>query len=371
MTLLRCDRVWQIDAYRQGRLGSKDTESLERHLRGCSVCTAQMEDSERLRTLAITLHADGPNELALRRVRVRVLRDAASGIPSSPRASFARMRVGAFVALGAACALVLVVAVAVHRAGRDTSSLSAARAAPAVDPSSQASEPFAGTVVGEVDARFWQTREQRQERVELDEGTVHIHVRPQAPGERFLVAMPDGEIEVRGTTFDVAVKAGETTHVHVESGVVELRLRARPVVRLVDGDGWTLPSVAPASPSPAPLASPLPPKAPAAGMRRSTPSPASVDDGAAPYAAAMTALRDGRYEEAAAAFHAYGVAWPRSSQAEDASFLEAVALARAGRPDAAGLAAERHLESYPASFHKREATILVDRAAALRRPQNP
>jgi hypothetical protein len=325
-----------------------------------------MEENERLRTLATALHADGPNELALRRVRVRVLRDAASGIPSSRSASLGRMRTGAFVALGAAC--VLTVAVAVHRAGRANAGLAAA---PAVDPSSQASEPFAGTVVGEADARFWQTREQRQERVELYEGTVNLHVRPQGPGERFLVAMPDGEIEVRGTTFDVAVRAGETTHVHVESGVVELRLRARPLVRLVDGDGWTLPSVAAVSPSPVPPASPVPPRAPAAGVPRSAPSSAGVDDGAAPYAAAMNALRDGRYEEAAAAFHAYGVAWPRSSQAEDASFLEAVALARAGRPDAAGLAAERHLESYPASFHKREATILVDRAAALRRPQNP
>jgi TolA-binding protein len=98
---------------------------------------------------------------------------------------------------------------------------------------------------------------------------------------------------------------------------------------------------------------------------------ADVDDGLSHYADAMRRLREGRFEEAATAFHAYGVGWPRSSQAEDASFLEAVALARAGRPDAAGLAAERHLESFPQSFHRREAEILVERAAELRKPQNP
>jgi TolA-binding protein len=80
----------------------------------------------------------------------------------------------------------------------------------------------------------------------------------------------------------------------------------------------------------------------------------------------MERLRDGHYEDAAAAFHAFVAAWPRSSQAEDASFLEAVALARAGRPDAAGLAAERHLATFPTSFHKREAAILEARAATLR-----
>jgi hypothetical protein len=51
---------------------------------------------------------------------------------------------------------------------------------------------------------------------------------------------------------------------------------------------------------------------------------------------------------------------------EDASFLEAVALARAGRTDAAGFAAERHLESFPRSFRRKEASLLVARAASRR-----
>jgi TolA-binding protein len=185
-----------------------------------------------------------------------------------------------------------------------------------------------------------------------------VHVRPQDAGERFLVMMRDGELEVRGTTFDVTVQGGETTRVRVQSGVVELRLRGRPVVRLVDGDAWT----------PSSAVSLLPPRAPASAgtVRAPPPAPADVDDGVSSYAAAMQRLRGAHYEKAAAAFHAFVAAWPRSSQAEDASFLEAVALARAGRPDAAGLAAERHLATFPASFHRKEAAILEARAAALR-----
>jgi hypothetical protein len=167
---------------------------------------------------------------------------------------------------------------------------------------------------------------------------------------------------VRGTTFDVTVRNGETTRVHVLSGVVDLRLRARTVVRLVDGETWTVPSAAVSS---------LLQRAPAVPVQPAPASSANGDDGASSYAAAMQDLRDERYEEAAATFHGFVARWPQSSQAEDASFLEAVALARSGRPDAAGLAAERHLTSFPQSFHRKEAAILVERAAALRSHQNP
>ncbi len=362
MTSPQCPRLWQIDAHREGRLGEKDTESLQRHLRTCAACTAQMESDERIRALALALHADEPNALALRRLRARVLRDAATGVHPSPYAASWRRasRVAAFVV---ACGVG--VAFVVHHSHRHapvlatipTTSTAEARA---TDPPLPPSDPFAGTVTDEGAARWSQNREQGLERIELyEEGTIHVHVRPQDAGERFLVVMRDGELEVRGTTFDVTVQGGETTRVVVQSGIVELRLRGRPVVRLVDGDAWT----------PSSAVSLLPPRPPASAarpsaryrLRRRTSTTASR----AP-AAAMQRLRGGHHEEAAAAFHAFVAAWPRSSQAEDASFLEAVALARAGRPDAAGLAAERHLATFPASFHRKEAAVLEARAAALR-----
>jgi TolA-binding protein len=80
----------------------------------------------------------------------------------------------------------------------------------------------------------------------------------------------------------------------------------------------------------------------------------------------MQSFRDGRYDRAAAAFHAFALAFPQATEAEDASFLEALSLARAGRGDAAALAAQRHLESFPRSFRRKEASILVARAASRR-----
>ena len=221
---------------------------------------------------------------------------------------------------------------------------------------SPVSEPYAATVVASNDARWSQERLLGIERVTLDEGLLHVHVRPQKATERFLVILPDGTLEVRGTTFDVQVDHGATTSVRVDEGIVELRVGTVGPARLAAGDAWPTP-LAP-RPAPAPL-----PRVAVTHSGAPAPVPAAS---AAPYADAMRLLRDGRYEEAAALFHAFAEAPPRASQAEDASFLEAVALARAGRSDAAALAAEHHLASFPSSFHRKEASILVARAAVQR-----
>jgi hypothetical protein len=221
-------------------------------------------------------------------------------------------------------------------------------------------EVYAGSVSELGDARWTQTRDSGVERVALVAGSVRVHVRPQQPGERFLVSLPDGEIEVRGTTFDVTVAAGATSHVHVDEGVVELRLAGHDVVRLAAGDTWmaTPPQVTLARP----VAARLQPAASLAPSVTAAPAPAPVDEGESAYAASVALLRDGRNAEAAAALQAFVIAHPQASQAEDASYLEAVALARAGRADAAALAAEQHLARFPGSFHRREAEALVARA---------
>jgi len=361
-----CTRAWEIDAYREGRLGPRDAESVERHLRACAECSARMKSDERLRALGLALPVDEPDDLALHRLRARVLRDAAAHV--TPR-SGPSWRAAAAAGLAVACAAGL--AVVVHRTPSPTPAYAVALDSTAHEkvsaPARVAPEVLAGTVAAETGARWTQARDQGRERVGLQDGKIRVHVRPQGPDESFVVALPDGELEVRGTTFEVTVRDGETSLVSVQSGVVELRLRGRPVVRLVEGDTWTDSARVSASPAlPTPSAPPR--AAPAASTPVASPD---GDEGASSYADALGRLREGRYEDAAAAFHAIVEKWPGSSQAEDASFLEAVALARAGRPDAAGLAAERHLASFPRSFHKKEAAILVDRAAALRARQNP
>jgi hypothetical protein len=226
---------------------------------------------------------------------------------------------------------------------------------------------MAGTVTAAPAARWSQSREGTVERVQLDDGTIAVHVRPQRPDERFIVFTPDGEIEVRGTTFDVTVEGGRTTGVHVREGVVELRAVDAPVRRLGAGDAW-----------PAAASGALRPAVPAApGAAREGLGPtfeagappvgrAGADDAIAEYMEATRLLSAGSNDEAAAALRAFDVAHPTAPQAEDVTFLEAVALARAGRVDAAGLAAEHHLARFPASFHAKEAAVLVVRAARLR-----
>ena len=47
-------------------------------------------------------------------------------------------------------------------------------------------------------------------------------------------------------------------------------------------------------------------------------------------------------------------------------FLQAVSLARAGHVDLAGLAAAKQVERFPQSVHRKDAAILVARAARAR-----
>ncbi len=350
-----CDRRWEVDVYREGRLGEKDADSFERHLRVCRDCRRRNECDERLRMLARALPDDGPSELTLRRLRTRVLRDVATGAPGRDGARWLRVAVAAGVVVALAGGL------GVMRGAVRARAAHVAAAAPA-----EHAEPLPTTLAGTVGAvpgaRWAQVRDQGVERVTLDEGTVTVHVRHQTVGERFLVMLPDGEIEVRGTTFDVTVDAGATREVHVDEGIVELRLRGRPVARLGAGETWDAPAQVVAEP--AVSARPAPAAARPAGS--SAPAIAPADDGATAYARAIQLLREGRPGEAAAAFHALAAAHPGGPQAEDASFLEAVALARAGRLGEAADAAEHHLATFPSSFHRKEAALLVARAASGR-----
>lgn len=354
-----CTRLWEIDPYRDGRLGERGAKSFERHLRVCEACRTLMKRDERLRDLARALPDDAPNELALRRVRTRVLRDAAVGIAPPTGSRGLRVGLASVVIAGVAVSGWAVLA---HRAPASLANgtpFAATSAAPPEGPPTTPApgETLAGVVTASGTAQWSQARAQAVERVVLDDGALRLHVRPQVAGERFLVTLPDGELEVRGTTFDVSVDQGATRRVHVDEGVVDVRLRGRGTRRLGAGETWSA-AASPPIPSATHAASASP------GMS------ATAGDGAAGYAAAIGLLREGRNDEAASAFHVFALSHPGAAQAEDASFLEAVALARAGRSDAAALAAEHHLTSFPASFHRKEAEILIARGsgdAGLRR----
>jgi ferric-dicitrate binding protein FerR (iron transport regulator) len=365
----RCDRAWQVDAFRAGLLGARDAESFERHTRTCESCKARLEGEERLRELARELPVPEPTELGLRRLRGRILQDVGGG-PRPERGDSRRRWVvaGAVVAaVGLGAVLVLWRSPAPERRGAEAEGPVAS--APVVE------RALAGAVTAGPGARWTQARHAGIEQVELTEGSIRVKVRTQTAGERFLVALPDGEIEVRGTVFDVDVERDATRLVSVTEGVVELRLNGHDPVRLGASESWPPPSpgavarTAPVSLVPSTVHAQAPVKSPAASASSPLPSAPALGDGAdsaIEYTAAVQRLREGRYDEAAALFRAILLANPSSPQAEDASYLEAVALARAGRADAAALACEHHLARFPRSFHAREAAILIARAASQR-----
>jgi len=357
-----CPRRWEIDAHREGRLGAKAVEDFRRHVRACADCRTQIGEDEALRQLARSLPDRAPEELPLRRLKARLLRDAALGAPAAVFDRRPMMAAAAVLAVAVGLTAWLLVA------ARTPPRAMAPRLAPAaagrsLPEATAPPEALAGTVFASPLARWSQTRGQGIERVKLDEGTIRVHVRHQSSSERFLVFVPDGEIEVRGTTFDVTVEHGDTSRVHVDEGVVELRVGDRATVRLAADETWIAPPLLPSAS--ATRKTSRPPRPDVTAPRPPAPPAMPAVDRDADYASAIEKLRKGEYDEAAAAFHALAEA-SSSPWADDASFLEAVALSRAGRTDAAALVAERHLASFPASFHRKDASILVARAASRR-----
>jgi hypothetical protein len=84
----------------------------------------------------------------------------------------------------------------------------------------------------------------RLQRYELRAGAVRAKVAKLAPGERFIIATADAEVEVHGTAFRVGVVpadpscgAGTTTRVSVTEGVVSVR-RGGLEARITPGGSW-------------------------------------------------------------------------------------------------------------------------------------
>jgi hypothetical protein len=197
--------------------------------------------------------------------------------------------------------------------------------------------------------------------VRLEDGRITIDVAPLRPGERFRVTTGDGEVEVRGTSFDVAARDGCLLSVRVAHGRVVVRRHGQEVALLGAGESW-------AAPGPAPVAEPAPTVEPTPVRRRvrlpaheAVPTPAPRESpplaaeppraqGPSPAEASFTAgwdaLRAGDYAAAAAAFARTIAAAPEGPLLEDGSYWRLVALARAG----AGAAARDEMGRFTARF---------------------
>jgi len=361
---MSCSRTWQAQAIDEARLGDADIAAFARHTQSCATCRQAQAAFQDLHQLARELPGHTPNELDVRRLRARVLHDAMS----APAATATRPAVAWLLIAAAVVAVTLFILRGQTKAA-----------------------PFAASVHPDVGASWSQARHDGVERVILRDGELTLQVRKQDRDERFLVVVPDGEVEVRGTTFEVAVHGGITTRVHVDEGIVIVRVKEGAT--LTSGESWPRIEPVPAVAQPAPLSVDRPPvmavtsspsavtsDAPAPprivhAVSRTLPSERPPPQGPPPqgaqlegdreglrdYEAAVAAYRAGRYEEAAELLHAFSLGHASSSFLDDASFLEASSLANAGRHDAAALLAERHLARFPSSFHRKEAAILVAR----------
>ncbi len=132
-----------------------------------------------------------------------------------------------------------------------------------------------------------------EEVIRLRDGRVRLEVAPLSPVQRFRVVAGDGEVEVRGTVFEVRVAADRLTAVQVDEGVVVVRVGAEPAVWLRAGERWARapePAAERAAPPATRRARPRPPSLAAAPT---TTDDDDDDDRAAPSAtAAPAALPD-------------------------------------------------------------------------------
>jgi ferric-dicitrate binding protein FerR (iron transport regulator) len=83
-------------------------------------------------------------------------------------------------------------------------------------------------------------------RSSMTRGVAAFHVERLGPGQRFLLTLPDAELEVRGTRFVVSIADGKTQGIEVSEGQVALRPQGQPEVLLSAGDRWPADSHRPA-----------------------------------------------------------------------------------------------------------------------------
>jgi hypothetical protein len=225
----------------------------------------------------------------------------------------------------------------------------------------------------------------------LDTGAVRAHVAKLGAGERFVVHTPDAEVEVRGTSFRVAVApsdpscgGGSVTRVTVDEGVVVVR-HAQVETRVGRGETW--PAGCDAAQRPvaessagSQAAAPLgaPPNAPlTAPLNASLNATASAKDGpkdrrAAVNAASASSLADqndafaqalglkhsGQDEAAITAFERFAAKYPSSNLAESAAVERMKLLLAIDHPRGVAAAAQ-YLRRYPGGFAQADANAAV------------
>jgi len=191
----------------------------------------------------------------------------------------------------------------------------------------------------------------------LTAGAMRAVVHKLGVGERFLVRTSDAEVEVRGTSFRVAMAApdepcalGSATRVQVDEGVVTVRAASKET-RVHAGEVW-----------PAGCALPSSPSAGAATQATSVPvSPRSLlAEQNDLYAKAITLRDAGETGKAVVLFERLVARYPSGPLAENAAVERMKLLAGARRPEATRAASD-YLAKYPTGFGRTDADAILAR----------
>ena len=297
--------------------------ALSDHVATCKRCKQVTHGLQQLRDLGQHLGTYVPSETQLEQTRTSLLASHQMREPglrlAAPQWPWRRLSVGA---VGVATAAAAILAWRLPSRQGET---------PAAD---GAATTFHARVLPQPGARFDSMGTLADEVVRLREGDVHFDVSPLVPSQRFRVVAGDGEVEVRGTAFDVSVRGDHLAAVHVDHGRVEVRVNGRPGVTLGAHEDWN------------------------AGVQ--TLAPENVDPSASETAfiAGWSAFRATHFAEAVTSFDQVLRLAPDSSLAEDAEYWRAISLARLGSPVARD-ELRAFLRKYPRSGHADDASVTL------------
>jgi TolA-binding protein len=391
-----CSRTWQAEALEDGRLPAEDVAAFERHAATCSACAEEVTALDQLRRLGQQLPVLESSPLARRRKRHELL-----GRANEVALRGSTLRWPHMLAAGAALVACL-------------SALFLYRAPPALPAAARAAPTY--QLIGSRDALVRVLERAATVRLAAGRGHLEIAVDKLHAGQRFLLMLPDGELEVQGTRFSVDAETTRTRRVSVSEGRVALRLRGHAERILRAGDSWSR-EAAPATRSraapgsatdasdgdaasanvdaaapgvePEPRARGHEPRARGHEPRARGPEPRarghaersmdarepaarSVDAGArAPsrtpaatgagrdFALAMSAFSAGDNQRAEQLFATFEQIHPDDARVEDALFLRAVARARRGDVEASRALARSYLQRHPHGLRRREAERLA------------
>ncbi len=331
-----------------------------RHVETCESCRSTWQSFEMLSRLGkqLPIRPDEPDTLDL--LRSRILTVAAERkVPPAQRRRFLPLATAAVVLLSLAIT---------DRIAGDPDRPRVVRAEPPQEP--------VAVVRGSEHAVFAHRIERgrgaiREEIVELSDGRISLEVEPLEAGQRFLVVTDDSEIELSGTSFALTAVHGKLASVEVLAGRAEVRSKDGAPVILREGERWPpAPASKPAIQERAVPArkqlgadierpAPLQPE-PIARVEIE-PAPAEAPDPVE--SAFVEGLRRFKARDYPGAAESFGVASrdPSAPAAEDAEYWRAIALAKAGRSEAAAEAMRAFLERRSDSARAGEMSLMLGR----------